>query len=116
MLLQFIVQEFDRELDRLDQLRRIVISLSRTPVSMRKLTLAAEEAPTLPETPGPQARRRTRSRKREATSRVQRMVNLPEPATRAFARSVPVGPVVINPGQLAREQEQRVRSGEAEQP
>jgi hypothetical protein len=115
MLLQSIVQELDCELARLERLRSIVAGLSRTPAFVRRLTQSVETVPISAKVSVPLGKRPGRPRRTEASPRIARAVKPePEPAERALARSIPAGPVVINPARLAEERARRQQSREAE--
>ena len=121
-LLQSIVEQFDRELARLHALRAIVAGLSRTsetvarfvssPASLKgQIVLAAPAAPQAEEKPGPPRDLRAhRGKLRE--QRADKSRNFEQ--ARAFAATIPSGPVVISPKRLAEEKVQRGQSREAQ--
>ena len=96
MLLQSIVAELDRELDRLQALRSIVADLRRTSAVVRRLTEPAAESPAQPAAAAsPKLGRRPRS---DAGQRRGPRTRKPVPDERALAATVPSGPVVFYPG------------------
>ena len=110
-LLQSIIEELDRELVRLQSLRSIVASLNRTPKAVARLTSSLlavtshEQSIAIPvEQPKPlRCRRAVAGKPRERPARKPSVVSEP----RAFATSIPSGPVVFNPRQLAEEKAKR---------
>lgn len=113
MLLQSILQELDSELTRLQELRRLVADLSRTPAVVAKVTVPQQESSVLLDAPTPVPLRQ---------SRLRRDPNLPreprgprkrsEPNPRAFAKTIPSSPVVVTPQELAQKAEARAKRNE----
>ena len=116
-LLQSIVEEFDRELARLQALRSIVSGLSRTSRAVARLVslpeLAAEPAERVvsPVSPARQVipiRRRRADAGQPRGRREPKVESVAEP--RALAARVPLGPVVFNPDRLAEERARRAEN------
>ena len=112
MLLQSIVLEIDRHLNRLVALRKIVASLKKTPAVVRNLPVdlptplqaepASLGAPKRSITP----RRRQSPRKTPSVRKIS-----PEVGPLVLSSSIPAGPVVVSPRQLQEERERRVAMG-----
>ncbi len=121
-LLQSIVEEFDRELTRLQALRSIVAGLSRTPeviaclisspASLEEETVqgVATASPADEQSRPPRNPRADKGKPRVRQADKSRTIE----QARAFAATIPSGPVVINPTRLAEERIQRKQSRKAE--
>lgn len=109
MLLQSVVAELDRHLARLFALREIVAGLENTPAAIRNLPISlpvlskSETDPTI----APKSLIKLRKVKilQHASSPKKKVtVNL---GPLVMSRSIPAGPVVVSPRQLAEERERR---------
>ena len=140
-LLQFIVQELDAELTRLQALRKIIAGLAHTPAMMRRL-VEADPRPIalLPAGKGPKASKPIPTvalpsssplpvqpaRRLRSDRGIRRGPKAPKPTeeARALAGTIPSGPVVFYPGRVvqaspsepATETEQRYESTPALDP
>lgn len=110
MLLQSIIVELDRHLERLLALRAIVVNLEKTPEAVRTLAVSlpkhwkTEPAPNVP------AKRLKKSRRpknpRRVTSSKKVVVQATGPLV--MGRFIPTGPVVVLPRQLMEERDRRL--------
>jgi hypothetical protein len=106
-LLPYILAQLDEELARLQVLRDIVASLSRTPALFPRLVEPAARAE--PAAPAPQPLQTTRA----TAGRPRGPRVLKRPVTpRALAAAVPTGPVVVNPSRLVQERDRPIESRE----
>lgn len=109
-LLQFIVAELDRELDRLHEIRNVVLSLSQTPAVVTRYTVPVTQTEALqPEQPT-----RVRHPRADAGRRRGPRVQKAPQEARALTATLPSGPVVISPARLAEERARREESREVE--
>lgn len=102
-LLQSIVAELDRELNRLYEIRKVVVSLSRTPAIVTRYTVPAAE----PETPPTESHKPVRRPRADAGQRPGPRTQKALKGERALSATVPSGPVVFNPTRLAEERARR---------
>ena len=121
MLLQHIVQQLDAELDRLHSLRKLVVTLQRSPVAVRNLDQqihdavapAPEAAPVRELVQKPRHRGRPRKPEPPAAKMPSKRRTSAPPEPSALTSAIPAGPVVISAAALARERTARQEAAAA---
>jgi hypothetical protein len=104
MLLQFIVETLDKELDRLQRLREVVVGLQRP--SVLDLAASVEELPA-PEPVQAEPRKGRPRAAREPRVRAVRARRATAPEPTALAGTIPTGPIVVSPKALAEQHSRR---------
>ena len=120
-LLQSIVEELDGELTRLHALRSIVAGLGRTPKAVARLisspvVVAQGKTPVTPAASPAAQRKPSRQARTDAGEPRERRPSKPRVVAepRAFAATIPSGPVVFTPARLAEEKAKREQGKEAQ--